>query len=136
MQILSRYVHPVDTALDVGCGMGYFTLPLARLVGREGHAGLLDSIQFLRSAPDRIGPDCALDFALTFWMVHEARQPEQFLQEIYTALKPGGRLLVVEPIIHVPGQAFERTVRLAEGLGLAVQERPPVKFSRAALFYK
>jgi ubiquinone/menaquinone biosynthesis C-methylase UbiE len=155
-QILSPYVHPGDTVLDVGCGMGYFTLPLVRLVGptgaviaadiqsqmldglrrRAARAGLLDSIRFLPSTPDSIGLDCPLDFALTFWMVHEVRQPEPFLLEIYTALKPGGHLLIVEPAIHVPGQAFNKTVLLAERLGFTVQDRPAVKISRAVFLRK
>ena len=155
-QILASYVRPGDTVLDVGCGMGYFTLTLARLVGAEGHAiaadlqprmldglhrraeraGLLDRIRFLHCAPDRIGLDCPLDFALAFWMVHEVRKPESFLQEIYTALKPGGRLLVVEPVIHVTGRDFELTVSLAERLGFSVQDRPRVRASRSVLFGK
>jgi SAM-dependent methyltransferase len=64
------------------------------------------------------------------------RQPGPFLQEIAAALKPGGRLLIVEPVIHVPGEAFARTVSLAERLGFAVQGKPPVRASRAALFHK
>jgi ubiquinone/menaquinone biosynthesis C-methylase UbiE len=155
-QILSGYVHPGDMVLDVGCGMGYFTLPLAELVGDEGcviaadiqqqmldglrfraeDAGMLNRVRMLRSTPNQIGLDCQLDFALAFWMVHEVRQPEPFLQEIYSALKSGGTFLIVEPIIHVPKQAFEETVRLADRLGFVLQEKPQVKFSRAVLLYK
>jgi ubiquinone/menaquinone biosynthesis C-methylase UbiE len=155
-QILGDYVNPGDTALDVGCGMGYFTLTLARLVGEDGRviaadlqekmlaglqrraerAGLLGRIQLQRSAPDRIGVAGPIDFALAFWMVHEVRQPDPFLHEIYAALKPGGRLLIVEPIIHVHGARFERTVSLAQSLGFTVVDRPHVRASRAVLFHK
>jgi ubiquinone/menaquinone biosynthesis C-methylase UbiE len=161
-KILENYVHAGDMVLDVGCGMGYFTLELARLVKpvgfgnnqgsviaadlqpqmlaglyqRASRAGLLDRIRTLTSQPNHIGLDCPLDFALAFWMVHEVRQPDGFLREIHAALKSGGQLLIVEPVIHVTSQAFDRTVRLAEDLGFTIQERPFVRFSRAVLLRK
>ena len=35
-KILAPYVESGDAVLDVGCGMGYFSLGLAKLVGPEG----------------------------------------------------------------------------------------------------
>ena len=34
--ILGAYVKPGMTALDIGCAMGFFSLPLARLAGPRG----------------------------------------------------------------------------------------------------
>lgn len=155
-QILGKYIQPGDRVLDVGCGMGYFTLTLAHLVGavgsvtaadlqkemlaglrqRAARAGLLERIELLNSSPERIGVSAPLDFALAFWMVHEVRHPESFLQEIQAALRPAGQLFIVEPRLHVPGPAFEQTVALAQRLGFIITDRPSVRASRAVLLQK
>lgn len=36
-RLLSRFVHPGDWALDIGANVGHYTIPLAALVGPEGH---------------------------------------------------------------------------------------------------
>jgi SAM-dependent methyltransferase len=83
---------------------------------------------------DKINIPVPLDFALTFWMVHEVRQPQALLTEIYTALKPGGHYLLVEPLVHVSGPAFAATVALAQAVGFDLVEPPAIALSRAVLF--
>ena len=152
-QILSPYVSPDDTVLDIGCGMGYFTIELAKLVGPKGQviaadlqeqmlnglrqrAGLLSRIQLQQSSPDKIGAQGPVDFALAFWMVHEVHNQPAFLGEIYALLKPGGQLLIVEPKLHVSGKAFEQTLNQAKTLGFQAILLPKVRASRAVLFEK
>jgi ubiquinone/menaquinone biosynthesis C-methylase UbiE len=155
-QILGDYVKPGEIVLDVGCGMGYFTLGLAALVGPEGtviaadlqeqmltglrkraeRIGLIERIQVHQSKPDQIGVLEQIDFALAFWMVHEVQDPVAFLGEIYTQLKPGGKMLIVEPKLHVSGKAFEQTVNQAKSLGFQVVDLPKVRASRAILVNK
>lgn len=156
IQILQPYLHPGNTALDVGCGMGYFTLDIAQLIGLDGcvyaadlqpqmlaglrrraeHAGMLDRIHMIQSTPQNIGIDSLVDFALAFWMVHEVGQPESFLTEIFEHLKPNGKLLIVEPVVHVSGTDFERTSELCRKIGLTPGEKPFIRFSRAMVFTK
>ncbi len=152
-QILAGLVQEGQTVLDVGPGMGYRTIPLARRVGEAGtviaadlqpqmlaglrhraeRAGLLSRIRLHQSQPDRIGVASPVDFALAFWMLHEVRDPASFLAELRGLLKPGARLLVVEPIIHVPGGQFAREVQTAAAQGFHPEPGPAVRFSRSVI---
>jgi ubiquinone/menaquinone biosynthesis C-methylase UbiE len=153
-RILAGLVRPGEVVIDVGCGPGYFTLPLAEMVGESGRvvavavqremldkvrervepAGLASRIDFVQSEADGPGALGPADFALAFWMVHEVPDRLSFLRQVYDSLKPGGRLLVVEPALHVSRTEFAFTVAVAEKLGFTVAARPRVGLSRAALF--
>ena len=74
------------------------------------------------------------DFVLAFWMVHEVPDRPRFLGELAALLRPGGLLLVAEPILHVPAREVERTFDLARAAGLELLDRPRVALSRAGLF--
>jgi SAM-dependent methyltransferase len=153
-RILAGWVQPGETALDLGCGMGYFSIPLARLVGPEGkvicvdlqeqmlagvrrraeRAGVENRIRLHRAGNDGIGLAETADFALAFWMLHEVPDQAAFLAEVRACLKPGGRLLVAEPRLHVGGAEFERSVEVARSAGLEIFAHPAVALSRAVLF--
>jgi 2-polyprenyl-3-methyl-5-hydroxy-6-metoxy-1,4-benzoquinol methylase len=152
-RMLGPYVHEGMTVLDAGCGMGYFSLGMAQLVGPEGivvsvdlqekmleslkrrarRAGLLERIRPRLSAPDDLHVTEELDFALAFWMVHEVPNTEGFFRQVRAALKPGGSLLVAEPRFHVSQSEFEDSLATADKLGFRVRSRPHIFFSRAAL---
>jgi ubiquinone/menaquinone biosynthesis C-methylase UbiE len=153
-RLLRSWIAPGQTAIDVGCGMGYFTLPMARLVGHTGRviavdlqaqmldrlqrraarAGLQARIQPHRCQPDTLALSDPADFILTFWMVHEVRNQAAFLQEIRNLLKPTAHYLLVEPKLHVAAADFQRTVQTAQAVGLRPIAQPKVGLSRAVLF--
>lgn len=154
-QMLGEWVQSGMRVLDVGCGAGFNSLGLARLVGTEGRvvavdlqprmltmtreclrrAGMLAHAELIESTVDDLGisGQPAFDFALAFWMAHEVSEPAAFFDQLRRALKPGAPLLVVEPKLHVTSRSFEATVKAARGAGFQVKERPKIALSRAAL---
>jgi SAM-dependent methyltransferase len=103
---------------------------------RAEKAGVADRIQIQKCEPDRLGIDAQADFALAFMMVHEVPDQRRLLSEIHGCLKPGGKLLVAEPKIHVPGKAFQQTLATAEELGFRVVAEPWVHGCRAVMLEK
>jgi ubiquinone/menaquinone biosynthesis C-methylase UbiE len=152
-RILDEYVRWGDTVLDVGPGMGYFTIPLAGLVGPSGRViaadiqqemldvvlrrarkrGVADRIQIHLSTPESIGIDQKVDFILAFWIVHEIADQATFFKQTRDILKPSRCLLLAEPIIHVTHRMFSRTLNAARDMGFTVKERPRIAMSHNAL---
>jgi ubiquinone/menaquinone biosynthesis C-methylase UbiE len=155
-RIVRPYLKEGDRVLDVGPGMGYFTLPMAAMVGDKGRviaadlqqhmldairkralkAGLSEHIKYQRAAFDSLNVHDPVDFALAFWMVHEVPDKDRLLKEILTLLKPGGRFLLVEPQLHVNGAAFRRTLDIALKTGFSVAEKPRIFISNAVVLKK
>jgi ubiquinone/menaquinone biosynthesis C-methylase UbiE len=157
--VLKPYIREGMTVLDVGSGMGFFTLPMARLVGESGHvvcadlqekmlravkrratrAGLVDRIELRVSTPVSVCIDDLVekvDFALVFAVVHEVPDAKQFLLEIQRSLRKGGLLLFSEPAHHVSREAFEGTLATAQTLGFRIIDSPKIKGSHSSLWVK
>jgi ubiquinone/menaquinone biosynthesis C-methylase UbiE len=142
------------TVLDIGCGIGHFSLGMARMVGPGGRviaadlqsqalavverrarrAGLAERITLQRCEADSCGVAGPVDFALAFWMLHETPSAQALCRQIAGALSPGGRFLVVEPAFHVGQADFDAELAAAARAGLKLIEQPRVRISRAALF--
>ena len=155
-RLLGPYVRRGMTALDVGCGMGHFSLGLARMVGSDGRViavdlqpemlevvstrankeGLEERIRLHQSQEDELGVDVAADFILTFWMAHEVGRLASFMDEIYGLLKEGGNYFLAEPIVHVSAEKFRQISETAVGAGFQIRDSPRVRFSRALVFSK
>lgn len=108
---------------DVGAGSGYYTELLAKAVGPSGRVYATDiqsgMIQLLRQRLARTGltnveavlstesdarlPPAALDLILLVDVYHEFSQPQATLRQLRAALKPGGRLVLLEYRKEDPG---------------------------------
>lgn len=158
-KILRPHIQPGMTVVDVGSAMGFFSLPMARLVGPEGKVLAVDSqagmVNALRKKVKRAGLMerlearlCSpasleladfreqVDFVLAFAVVHEVPAASNLFEEIFQALKPAGRLLLAEPRGHVTPKEFEVTVAAAEKAGFESVSRPSVRRSLAVLMQK
>jgi ubiquinone/menaquinone biosynthesis C-methylase UbiE len=154
--IMRPHVKKGMSVLDVGCGMGFFSLPLADLVGetgrvicidlqnkmirgllvRAGKAGLSDRIDARVCRQDSLGvADMAgkIDFAVVFALAHEVPDKGRLFSEVYATLKQDGKLLLAEPKGHVSRLAFEKTVDAARSAGFEVLSDLVIRRSRAVL---
>jgi ubiquinone/menaquinone biosynthesis C-methylase UbiE len=152
--ILKEYINPGDTVMDIGCGPGFFTIDMAKIVGDKGSVfavdlqegmlkkvskkadghGVAGQVTCHQCRPDSIGLDVQADFILAFYMVHETPDMGAFLKEAKSMLKQEGRLLVVEPKMHVSKAAFEKMVEDGKRAGLMAVDFPSKKGGRSILF--
>jgi hypothetical protein len=71
-----------------------------------------------------------------FAMLHEVPDPVRLLGEVYHCLKPGAKLLLGEPPLHVSRKTFAQEVAAGEEVGFQVLQRPQLRWSHAVLFAK
>jgi predicted methyltransferase len=111
-------VRPGAVVADVGAGDGFFTIRLAEAVGPDGRVHAVDvnpvslgrlktrvgeagirNVEIVQGAIDdpKLAP-ASLDAALIVNAYHEMDEHQAMLAQIKAALKPGGRLVIVEPI--------------------------------------
>jgi SAM-dependent methyltransferase len=158
-KILGQFVREGMIVLEPGCGMGYFTLPLARMVGQRGRviavdvqakmlsaierrarkANLLDRMKLRQAGAEGLGLEDLfgqVDFAVAIHMVHEVPEQAFFLEELWKALKPGGKLLVIEPKGHVSEAQFKQTLTVAEKAGFIQEPLPGKVGGRSGLLVK
>jgi SAM-dependent methyltransferase len=131
--IAAPFINPGATVLDYGCGPGFFTVPMAHLVGESGRVlavdlqqGMLDMVRYKIQGTlldgrvsfhlvqgDGAGIDGPVDFVLLFYMVHEIEDKAAFFRRIVTLLapswmRPDGRAAISCIAERVPGNLRSR----------------------------
>jgi len=144
------------TVLDLGCGPGFFSVEMARMVGKSGRViavdlqeGMLrklgdkirgteleERITLHKCEENKIGVSEDVDFILAFYVVHEVPDQAGLFNEMKSILKQIGRVFIVEPPFHVSKTAFEETIGRAGEAGFTPVERPKVFLSKAAILKK
>jgi 2-polyprenyl-3-methyl-5-hydroxy-6-metoxy-1,4-benzoquinol methylase len=158
-KILSPYVREGMRALEIGPGMGYFTIPLARMVGDGGMVTAVDiqekMLSSLKKRARRAGVDgrigCVLasqgslcldkaeqpyDFALAFAVVHELPDHAAFFRELNAALRPGAMFMMADPPMRFLQDEYEAALMTAAAAGFEKTGEPVIARSRTALLKK
>lgn len=142
-----------DTVADIGAGTGYFSFRISPHVP-QGHVfaidiqpEMLEIINFLKqenqadnvepilgSETDPHLPDRQVDLALLVDAYHEFAYPQEMMQHLVKALKPGGRVVLVEyrgenpliPIKRLHKMTQRQVKKEMQAVGLVWQTTNPV----------
>lgn len=152
-KILQPYIAEGMTVLDIGCGPGFFSVEIAKLLNGSGKViaadlqeGMLEKvrqkingtdiknrIEIRKVESNKTGITEEVDFILCFYMIHEVPDQANLFRELKSVLKPEGKLYIIEPKFHVSEKAFNEMIITLDTFGFEVVESPRVFFSRTAL---
>jgi ubiquinone/menaquinone biosynthesis C-methylase UbiE len=154
-KLVGPYVKPGMTVVEPGCGFGYVSLPLARMVGDQGRVLAVDVepqvVEKMKRRAKKAGLDGRIearaceardlglsdyegqvDLVTVIHTLHEFEDLPGFLAQVARLLKPQGRLLVVEPRGHVRPEAFAAELRTCTDAGFIELEAPAFGSRRLA----
>jgi len=126
-KLLGKYIKNGMTIMDLGCGPGFFSIEMAKLLNGSGKViaadlqdGMLSKLNrkitgtplaqqiiLHKCQDDQIGIHEKMDFILAFYMIHEVPDQVKLFGELKSILKPDGTIFIVEPKFHVSNSAFE-----------------------------
>jgi ubiquinone/menaquinone biosynthesis C-methylase UbiE len=136
-KLLKPYIQEGMIVLDIGCGPGFFSVDIARMVGPSGRViacdlqeGMLQKLKVKiqgtelenritlhQCRANQIGISEKVDFVLAAWMVHEVPNQEHFFHELGSILRSGGQILILEPPFHVSKKEFDKMIEIAQTAG-------------------
>ena len=155
-RILAPYITKGMTVLDFGCGPGFFTIEIAKIVGNSGQVYAVDlqegmlrilekkirnsEIQHIvtlhQNDANSIGISEKVDFVLVFYVLHELPDQDRFFEELSDIVNPGGQVLIVEPPFHTAKYVFDEFIQSAEVYRFESVKGPKLLFNRTAILVR
>jgi ubiquinone/menaquinone biosynthesis C-methylase UbiE len=147
-------LKPGDTVCDLGCGNGFYSVKLAKLVGNRGRVLAVDiqreMLEFLKdrakaekltniepilgTVVDPKLPAGKVDVVLLVDVYHEFSNPEQMLSAIRKSLKPTGRIALAEFRAEDPNVPIRPLHKMSKAQ--IMKEFPPNGFKLVEQFDK
>jgi len=151
-KIIRPYVKEAMTVMDLGCGPGFFSVEMAKIVQNSGKViavdvqdemlNLLadkikdtqyqDIITLHKAKTDALNFSGKVDFILAFYVIHEINR-ENIFSELKSILNPGGKILIAEPNFHITKKAYKQMLYDIEKEGFEIISKPKIFFSKAVL---
>lgn len=149
-RILKPYIQKGMTVLDLGCGLGFFSIEIAEILKDSGKViavdiqeGMLEKIRqkikgtekekriiLHKCNEESIGLTDKVDFVLAFYMIHEVPNQDRLFRELKLIIKPNGKIFIIEPKFHVSKKSFEKMIERIRHIGFDIIDSPKVFFSR------
>lgn len=152
-KILKPYIKKGMTVLDLGCGPGFFSIEIAKMLSDSGKViaadlqeGMLEKvsakiagtkmeqrIMLHKCQEHNINLTHKVDFILAFYVIHEVPDHDKLFKELSSILNPEGLLFIAEPKGHVSKKAFDLMIHKILANGLEVVDNPKIFFSRTVV---
>ncbi len=138
-----------DVVLDFGCGEGHYTIPLAKVVGKNGRVYALDKDgQVLKRLKQIVGEeklenieiiqtetkipleDDFLDAVLCYDVIHYEKDRKKIYKEVYRVLRKGGLFSVYPkhykddfPLMELSSLTLEDIIKEIEETGFIFEKK-------------
>lgn len=156
--ILTPFISKKDKVIDYGPAMGFFTIPISKIIGKEGEVICIDvqnklleilkrrcrnknienvqTINILENPHYFNSQKNTIDFILAFAVVHEVNDKISLIKYFYNSLKKGKKVLISEPNMAIEENYFENLIQIAKNAGFSIDRNIKISGNKSVILIK